>query len=672
LIIKATSCVFHTATSILFAKLRNQQNHKTLIFMILQSNKSFSPLCSNVLSAVAEVGVALVLIYSSFFIGGLVLSLIVLSTLLIAHLIAKFVGTALAICLGVLFTLFVIILEFLVLIPLLKEIPPTRSLFFTQKVIEPFTARGSLFENLIELNLAGAFLISLVPIILVLVTTVRIKKIDLRNGFNPVVALICFLPLTWGAYKKGHDLLSYVVSTTSGDGRNFFLHVQRIRVTSEFTNFSNIRSQGDFSASLASLVSDGMGSTGILEFNDQYGVAALYVLFAVLIASSAIAIVTSLAARDTETRLVDGSPVAWTLYIIVAIASIQMPWVMNEIFRSGFFSTFVVMAFCGVAVAIVFAKIAPVYMSLILLKLSILIFATYPIAAIYPLLGILFIGLLYLKIRINHGDALPVIISVIFIVGIVYMVPTFLNQLRSRLQLEGAIAYMQDDFWLPIAIAGLAIAFLSGPVRLIGLVIATVGACTAGFQWLAGELRKENGLDGYGYYGAKFAYIGLFILLITLFSTAGSFIYSYASRLNNELDTKSRLGHLRQVVGASGMLIFAAVANGHVLPESRGFYGNDSNWTQPSTQGLELALQYWNQPAVLFLKVSDPGNDVLTNFWHPFYWDNEPWRWIYGGNGDSVEAVCLFIENKEVVIITRDPAYGNALREECQAVVTVI
>jgi hypothetical protein len=258
------------------------------------------------------------------------------------------------------------------------------------------------------------------------------------------------------------------------------------------------------------------------------------------------------------------------------------------------------------------------------------------------------------------------------LVGGIIAVPIILDQLRSRLDLEGSIIFLPDDFWLPITIGGLAIAVLSTPVRLIGLVISSVGACTAGFQWLAGELREENGLDGYGYYGAKFAYIGLFILLITLFSAAGSFIYSYVSRLNNVLDAKSRLHHLRQVLGASGLLIFAAVANGHVLPESRGFYGNDSNWTQPSSEGLELALEHWNQPAILFVKVSDPGNDVLTNFWHPFYWDTAPWRWIYGGNGDSVEAVCLFIENKEVVIVTRDPAYGNALREECQAVVTVI
>jgi hypothetical protein len=640
--------------------------------MIFQSNKSSSALSTNVLSTVTEFGVALFLVYCGFFVGGLVLSLIVFSTLLIAHLIAKFVGTALAICLGVLCTLFVIILEFLVLIPLLLEIPPARSLFFTQKVIEPFSARGAVFENLIELNLAGAFLISVVPIILVVVATVRIKRIEYRNGFNPIVTLICFLPLALGAYKKGQDLLSYVVSTTSGDGRNFFLHVQRIRVTSEFTNASNITSQGDFSASLASLVSDGMGSTGILEFNDQYAVAALYILFAVLISSSAIAMLTSLVAKNESVRSIDSSPIAWSLYIIVMAVSVQMPWVMNEMFRSGFFSAVAAMALCGVAVSITFARVSLLHKGLTFLMLSILIFATYPIAAIYPMLGVVVVCLLSVRARVKSWRTVLATTLVMALVGGIIAVPIILDQLRSRLELEGSIIFLPDDFWLPITIGGLAIAVLSTPVRLIGLVISSVGACTTGFQWLAGELREENGLDGYGYYGAKFAYIGLFILLITLFSAAGSFIYSYVSRLNNVLDTKSRLHHLRQVLGASGLLIFAAVANGHVLPESRGFYGNDSNWTQPSSEGLELALEHWNQPAILFVKVSDPGNDVLTNFWHPFYWDNAPWRWIYGGNGDSVEAVCLFIENKKVVIVTRDPAYGNALREECQAVVTVI
>jgi hypothetical protein len=653
-----------------FASLWIGSNSCQSFFMNYRNGQSLDIKGGRGLRVFAEVCVTMFLVFCGFLVGGQVLALLVLSSLMIADVLARNVGTALGLCIGIIFTLSINILEFMFLVPVLRMFWPTRTYFFTEATIEPFTARGTVLENLIELNLVGAFLLSVIPVGLAI--AIKLRKTKFMSGFNPIVALICFLPLVLGAYRKHQDLLSYVVPTTSGDSRNFFLHVQRIRVTSDFTNLKNFFSQGDFSPSLASLISDGMGSSGILEFNDQYAVTALYVLFAVLIASSAIAITTALIARVEQPRLVETSPIVWSLFLFAGVASVQMPWVMNEMFRSGFFSAVAAMALCGVSVATVFARIPILQMGLIFSTVSILVFATYPIAAIYPLLGAIGIGLLFLRTRIKMGVVWSVVISLTLIICGALVVPVFLEQLRSRLELEGAIVYLQDSFWLPITIAGIAVAFLFSPIKQIGLVIATAGCCTAGFQFLARVLRESDGLEGYGYYGAKFSYVGLFIILLTLFSLIGSLIYSYELNQSQVLFKRPIFRRVSRISGAIGILIFASVASNYVLPESRGLYGRYSDWTQPTRQGLELARQYWNQPAVLFVRISDPGNDVLTNFWHPYYWSGEPWHWIYGGNGDAVETVCLFIEDKKILVVTRDAIYGESLRAECGAEVTVI
>jgi hypothetical protein len=637
-----------------------------------RSNKISTTTKKHILGVLAEGCTLIFLVFCGFYVGGQVLALLVLSSLVIASTIAKHVGTAFGLCLGIVFTLFLHLVAFILLVPLLRTFRPTRNFLFTEEVIEPFIARGTVLENLIELNLAGAFLLSIIPVGLALSIVMKTKKTNLMIGFNPIVTLICFVPLILGAYRKSQDLISYVVSTTSGDGRNFFLHVQRIRVTTGFTNLSNYSTQGDFAPSLASLISDGMGSSGILEFNDQYAITSLYILFAVLITSSAIAVTTSLIARDGQHRLVDSSPLAWSLFTVAGVASVQMPWVMNEIFRSGFFSTVAAMGLCSVAVATTFARISLLRMGLTFLTLSILVFATYPIAALYPLLGLVGAVLLSLWTRIKRGAVLPVLISMLFIICGVFIMPILVDRLRARIQLEGSIVYLQDGFWLPITIAGLAIAFLSSPLRRMGLVFATTGACTIGFLHLARALRESDGLEGYGYYGAKFSYIGLFIVLITLFSTMASMVCSYELNLNEVLNTNPVFRRITHIVGGFGILMFAFVASNFVLPQSRGLYGSSSNWTQPTRQGLELAREYWSQPAVLFVKISDPGNDVLTNFWHPYYWNGEAWHWIYGGNGDAVETVCLFIEGKQILVITSEAIYGESLRKECQAEVKVI
>jgi hypothetical protein len=554
----------------------------------------------------------------------------------------------------------------MVLVPVLRYFSFTRALFFDEAWIEPFVARATTLEHLVELNRFGAIFIAATPVAAAALVLFRTRRRQQSVLVNPVIVLLSFLPLLIAGVKKLQDPMAYVVSTASGDGRNFFLHVQRIRVTSGFTSFKNFLSQGDFGTSLSSLVSDGFGSTGLFRFGDQYSVAALYSFFGVLITASAIAAIVALADSKFDGPAFVRTEWFYAIFLMASLACIQMPWVMNEMFRSGFFSAVVAMSLSAAMVAIFLAQVPFIHKACILFSISILVFAVYPMAAIYPLFALF---LLSLPTIWRKFQATPLLTSLALVAAIsvmVFAVPIAIEQLRSRLLLEGAITFLDDSLWVPFAIAGAAISLARGKLRLFGLVIFVSGASTAGFQVLATNLRESDGLLGYGYYGVKSGYLGLYILLFALIT--GVCALAVLGLRNAQSSFKNPVQHrVFSYLSAAGLVFLASTTSSFIFPESRGFFGNSDNWTQPTSQGLELAVKYWNQPKVLFVKVSDPGNDKLTNFWHPYFWSGDPWNWVYSGYADDPGSICAFIDGKDILVVTADAAYGETLTYTCGA-----
>ena len=601
----------------------------------------------------------------ALFVGGPVLCLLVISSLLIAQTVSVQFGTALGICIGVIYTLLFTLVQFMVLIPVLRFLPFSRSLFFDEAWIEPFVARATTLEHLVELNRFGAIFIAAAPVAIAALLFFRAKR-HRSVLINPAIAVLSFLPLLIAGFKKFQDPLTYVVSTASGDGRNFFLHVQRIRVTSGFTSFKNFSSQGDFGTSLSSLVSDGFGSKGLFRFGDQYSVAALYSFFGVLIAASAIAAVVILADTKFERPTFVRTEWFYAIFLLASIACIQMPWVMNEMFRSGFFSAVVAMSFSAAMVAICIAQVPFLYKACVLFSIAVLVFAVYPMAAIYPLFALALLSLptIWRRLRTTPLPVAVVLLAVVLIAA--FATPRVTNQLRSRLLLEGAITFLDDSFWVPLAIAGAAISLARGKLRLFGLVIFVSGACTAGFQILAQQLREDDGLLGYGYYGAKCGYLGLFIFLFALIIGVCALVL--LGLKSNQTSGKNLEQHrVFHLLSAAGLVLLASTTSGFMFPESRGFFGNSDGWTQPTSQGLGLAVKYWGQPKVLFVKISDPGNDKLINFWHPYFWSGDPWNWVYSGYADDPGSICAFIDGKDILVVTSDAAYGETLTYTCGA-----
>jgi hypothetical protein len=608
---------------------------------------------------------------AAFSVGGPVLSLLVISTLLLAHKYADRFGTAFAICIGMIYSLVVVLVEFIVLVPVIRNFALLRSLLFEETRIQPFVAREITFENLVELNRFGAFVIAVIPALLAAFCLFRKSSRQHSSSVNPIITGISFLPLLIGAVRNFQDSLAYVASISSGDGRNFFLHVQRIRVTSGFTNLQNLLSQGDFAASLSSLVSDGLGSRGILRFDDQYAIAALYIFFGVLIAASAIATTKAFANIKTAGSHFEHSEWTYVIFLVVSIASLNMPWVMNEMFRSGFFSTVVAMSLTAAMVAIYVAEITDVHKALLLLLVAILTFAVYPMAVIYPLLTLVVVMGSVAWNFLRMKAFLTCVCVLVGVSAVILAVPRAIEQLRSRLLLDGSITFLEDSFWIPLAIAGIGIGLGRGKLKLFGLLVFVSAAGTAAFQFLAQELRESDGQLGYGYYGVKSGYQGLFIVLLTLFSGFGALVLLGLQRDQESSGVSKRNSGIRLLISA-GFVLLASAISSFVLPEPRGFYGNNDGWTQPTPQALELAMEYWNKPRVLFVRITDPGNDKISNFWHPYFWSGDPWNWIYSSYGDDAGTVCSFITGKNISVVTADINYAIGLRSACGAEVEVL
>jgi hypothetical protein len=105
------------------------------------------------------------IVLSSQYVGGPVLVALVLSSLVIASVMSRSYGTAFGLCTGIVFSLFVLLIEFMVLVPMLRFFGPTKTLFFDDTWIEPFVARTTTLQHLVELNRTGAIVIALVPLL---------------------------------------------------------------------------------------------------------------------------------------------------------------------------------------------------------------------------------------------------------------------------------------------------------------------------------------------------------------------------------------------------------------------------------------------------------------------------------------------------------------------------
>jgi hypothetical protein len=268
----------------------------------------------------------------------------------------------------------------------------------------------------------------------------------------------------------------------------------------------------------------------------------------------------------------------------------------------------------------------------------------------------------------------PLLISPLLALAVVIasqVWPGVRDQLQSRIALEGAITFLPDWVWLPSAMVGAVLLLVRGKLRSVGVVVLSISAGTSGFQFLARQLRESDGLFGYGYYGVKFAYIGLFLLLLTIISATAALIIFGFAQLSRE-SSKQNFWRKAFITMGSATLIVACVSTIRtVAPESRSLYGNSENWINPTKDGLKISVSYWDRPKVVFAMLGGMGGGKIANFWHPYFWSGETWDWAYFEASDDVGVICSFINGDDVLVVTTDPAYAATVESKCGATVEI-
>jgi len=379
----------------------------------------------------------------------------------------------------------------------------------------------------------------------------------------------------------------------------------------------------------------------------------------------------SLARSELEDKVFNGAGWTYGPLVVIALLCTQMPWVMNEMFRSGFFSAVAGMAICAVMVVACVAKAPFPVRAGLLIAVSVLAFATYQVAALYPLLALALVSLPVMWKQLR-SQPIPIVTAFVVIILVATRVwPGVIDQLRSRLLLEGSITFLTDSIWIPAALAGALMLLIPGRFRSVGLVVFIVGTGTSGFQVLARQLREADGLFGYGYYGVKFAYIGLFILLITLISALCALVLIVISRFPRRSNDRPSVNFLFRILCSAGFIFLSVSTLRVVAPESRSLYGNSENWIHPTSYGLKLAVSYWDRPKTVFAMIAGPGSGKMINFWHPYFWSGDPWDWAYFQANDDVGVICTFINGADVLAVTTDPVFAIALQQKCDATVEI-
>lgn len=573
-----------------------------------------------------------------------------------------------------------------VLIPAIRSISAVRSVFFTSSKLD-FTARDHVFTRATELHQFWGFVVLLVPLLAAIPTTwVIVRKRSATDDQPPRQLPVVIpgslagavaagsVPLLLASWLKLSGPSRLLAPFMSGDGRNFVLFIQQQRVESSYKNILGVINQGDFGSSIAAMLSKAAGSHGLFQVNDVAALSATYVWAAMMISASVYCIVVGLARRSRSWAEIQPSArgalgaVAGGIGFYVAVN----PFTMNEVFRSGFFSLYVSMALVAVFLAIWFVA-GDEWSNLALLGcIVVVLYATYQPAALVPLL--------LLSIRVGPRSwrlvrSRPVVSAALALLVLLILIPggflaEFHDRVKGRVTLVGGIVPLSESFVGVSLLIGVGLlAFSQRSVRRIGVSLAVVAVAAKGFWHFVAELRAGQGLAGYGYYGAKFSYVALFIVLtaaVALLSLALVAVIDQASR------GTPRVLHTWPAVGALVAVLFLGVwrAYGWVSPPSDLVDKAPHGWDYPRAWVVDEVLARWSKDDAVYLQIIDEGNDGSANFWSPLFWTrNARWDWVYEGIDYDLDSVCELMAPGPVTVVTASEEYGRLLTSSCPDVI---
>lgn len=562
-------------------------------------------------------------------------------------------------------------------IPALTSLSITRSLFFGSEPMD-FTAREYVFDGSLELRRWVVVALMLIPTATsaswLIVARSKRRTLSTR-ALLPLAGMagLISVPLLAAAWLKSTDPYRLLAPTMSGDGRNFLLHTQRIRVDSQFESITGLFGQGDFGPAISALISKASGARGLFQITDQFAIAATYLFAASMIVCSMVHIGIQMAKGAA-------APGQSSKYLTVSVAIVSgllgsllasNQWTMNEVFRSGFFSLYVAFAFTALWVAIHLGmNLRDIKWWMGILIVLVLLFVSYQPAAILPaIVSTSYVGVLVWPVVRSQWRKVALSLAALSLVAWWSgLVPAFVSRAQDRTMLPGAIMEVGDWFLVALLPLGVGLALIgSGVARRIAMVLIPIAPTSWVLLWWFTQVREARGETSFGYYGEKFLYLALFLALTCTVSIVLFIIVLAGShRAIGHADLPS--GRLSLVGGPAGVLLIgvgAAMVASQAGPSSTILTVSRTGWNQPTAGIAREVFSHWSSDEAIFIQFADPGNDRIANFWGPLFWSGDRWAWVYGNPTDHPETVCALMAPGPVTLVTTSQDYANLLESVC-------
>lgn len=582
---------------------------------------------------------------------------------------------------GLLASIFSVFMVGAAVVPILRRLPFISDLLFRSTALtEVFEARTYVYSSLTEAKAFTSLLMGLLPVVLAAVglswqlrrlTTIegRVACSSAAVSLAPPISSF-LIPLVLGAFRKWKSPYEYLASTMSGDGRNFFLKVQDLRVTSTPTSLGSLRGQGDFLPSLGAHLSGALGSDGLMDVRDQYSIAAVYVLMSGIIVLSVGTLAVHLSAHPVrengvEPRTRAASTIAAATVVTAAgILVATFSPLVNEVFRSGFLSQYGAFAFVAAFLAVGAGRSSdPVSLALQLAAL-VLLTATYPLAAGVVALVFLRNVATYGRGRVTPLALLLVITAITFGILVTRPWSFVIESVRSRAALPGAIVPGSTYLWVPILLGTFALLVFWRPTSSKGIEdIALVVVSGILVNELILSQRESQGLEGWGYYGEKNIYITNFAVTVLVAGIAVSLVLVLIERAMRPLKSTSTRASLPIAFGVIWALL--VWIGGREISQPQSLLLRQTDWIQPRAGSVELAFSTWPAQNVMYLDSGDPGEARMLNFWLPYAWRGVGWNWAYLSSAADPVAACETLAQKPAQVLSFDTALLDQVRAIC-------
>lgn len=487
----------------------------------------------------------------------------------------------------------------------------------------------------------------------------------LRDSHPAISRYVVLAPLIALSYLQNSGHTKSLAFMMSGDSRNIFRFVMRIRVTSSYPTVTRLFQNGGYGETLTSAISAMNGTTGFPRVADLTAMRSMYVIVFSLIVASVSVLFTAKSEKWNPIVTLFRDLVIVGISILVLLS----PYPFAEILRSGFFSFFVGLGFLTAAVALLFpAKIQGAEGVLAGSLATLATFLSYQPAVflVLPLLFVLWAQFLWQRFqsRIAHNLILSSFLATGFIAYVTYQ-PVY-ERLVLRVGISGEIWPTNENFtWYVFVTAAVLTLVSRGDFRRTLLSVTSIGASAVlGLRLIV----LAKGQDPDVYYLMKLMYATNFV--------SGILCIAIVSAIFNESAIWSRFQSARSpVMNASLVMRFVAI-----LGLVGGLFFSISNHTQASSP-VSLIRKGWDTPSTLvaqktfelwvgstpyiFAGYFTAENDRIANFWSPYFWEGSRWEWTYGGYSVSTEGLCSIIDINKVTVYTRTSSLKKNLDDVC-------